>query len=82
MICASGMWMINLKVVRYSRTYLVAHSYVQGLPTRELFKLVEHQGYIRTKIEATQKQFAQTNHTLAEMKMQIIKRVCPNTDTL
>jgi hypothetical protein len=33
------------------------------------------------KIEATGKHFAQTNHSLAEMKVQIIERVCPNLET-
>jgi hypothetical protein len=47
-----------------------------------LFSFVEHLGYIRMKIEATGKHFAQTNHTLAEMKVKIIERVSPNTETL
>jgi hypothetical protein len=34
------------------------------------------------KIEATGKPFAQTNHTLAKINVQIIKRVSPNTETL
>jgi hypothetical protein len=34
------------------------------------------------KIEATGKHFVQTNNTLAEMKVQIIERVCLNTETL
>jgi hypothetical protein len=45
-------------------------------------RFVEHLGYIRMKIEVTGKHFAQTNHMLAEMKVQIIERVCPNTETL
>jgi hypothetical protein len=37
---------------------------------------------ITGKIEATVKHSAQTNHTLAEMKVQIIERFCPNIETL
>jgi hypothetical protein len=43
---------------------------------------VEHFGYIQTKKEATGKHSTQRNHTLEEIKVQIIKRVCVNTETL
>ncbi len=56
--------------------------YVGQTSRRLRDRFVEHLGYIRMKIEATGKHFAQTNHTLAEMKVQIIKCVIPNTETL
>jgi hypothetical protein len=45
-------------------------------------RFVEHFGYIRSNTEATGKHFAFANHTLSDMKVQIIERVCPNTETL